>query len=200
MTTGRQDSCTYPIGTGWRKLHRIRCQRPAAALFQAALIGLYALAPSAGFAQQVAEVKRFGNWEVLCGPAEAVRPQNATPEACRAIQRLTIPHTGETAFALTIVLGDKAGSVAIVSVPLGGYLVPGIEFSVDSKKPYKLLIETCTAAGCHAGFPLTGQVGKDMRAGRSASFRVWSSKSQSTDVKISLDGFAGAMADLERRS
>jgi len=84
-------------------------------------------------------------------------------------------------------------------VPLGGYLVPGIEFSIDGKKPYKLLIETCTSAGCHAGFPLVGQVSKDMHTGQTASFRIWSSKNRSTDVKVSLKGFSDAMACLERR-
>ena len=100
---------------------------------------------------------------------------------------------------LTVIPEEKAGPVAIVSIPLGGYLVPGIEFSIDGKKPYKLLIETCTAAGCHASFPLTGQVSKDLRTGKSVNFRVWSSKSQSSDVKVSLSGFADAMAFLERR-
>ena len=67
------------------------------------------------------------------------------------------------------------------------------------EKPYKLLIETCTSGGCHAGFLLTGQVSKDMRAGKSASFRIWSSKSQSSDVKVSLNGLADALSYLERR-
>jgi invasion protein IalB len=167
-------------------------------------LALFGLLPSHGMSQGNLEVRRFGNWEVVCEPslkddALQVSPATRGAKTCKTVQRLVVKGADETVFAVSVLPSEKTGSVAIVSVPLGGYLVPGIEFSVDGKKPYKLLIETCTAAGCHAGFPLTGQVSKDMRAGKSASFRVWSSKSHSSDVKVSLNGFADAMSYLERR-
>jgi invasion protein IalB len=154
-------------------------------------------------AETAPAIQRFGDWEVTCetlpqGAQEAASAVTSKP-ACKVVQRLTVKGTDETVFLVTLLPQEKAGPVAIVSVPLGGYLVPGIEVTVDGKKPYKLLIETCTATGCHAGFPLVGQVSKDLRTGKSASFRVWSSKSQSSDVKVSLKGFADAMASLERR-
>jgi invasion protein IalB len=165
------------------------------------LLGLL-VSPTAR-AETAPALQRFGDWEVMCetllqGAQEAASAVTSKP-ACKVVQRLTVKGTDETVFLVTLLPQEKAGPVAIVSVPLGGYLVPGIEVSVDGKKPYKLLIETCTAAGCHAGFPLVGQVSKDLRTGKSASFRVWSSKSQSSDVKVSLKGFADAMASLERR-
>jgi len=161
--------------------------------------------PGNGQAQESSELHRFGDWEVLCGSLAAAElprtasASNAATRGCRAVQRLTIKETGEAVFILSVLPGDKAGLVAIASIPLGGYLVPGIEVAVDGKKPYKLLIETCTSGGCHAGFLLTGQISKDMRAGKSASFRIWSSKSQSSDVKVSLNGLADALSYLERR-
>lgn len=166
---------------------------------------LLAMLPISGMAQSSPEVRRFGDWDVLCanpggtGAEKTSSTANASAAGCRAVQRLTMNGTDSTVFALTVLSGEKSGLVAIASIPTGGYLVPGIEVTVDGKKPYKLLIETCTASGCHAGFPLAGQVSKDLRTGKRASFRIWSSKSQSSDVKVSLTGFDDALTYLERR-
>ena len=165
------------------------------------------LIPVASPAQNAQGIYRHGDWEIVCDAPARQRPEGQPSHsapfpqtACKAIQRLTVRETDETVFVLTVLPGEKAEPVAIVSVPLGGYLVPGIEFSVDGRKPYKLLIESCTTAGCHAGFPLTGRVDKDMRTGKTASFRIWTAKSKPVDVAVSLKGFADAMADLGRRS
>jgi invasion protein IalB len=174
---------------------------PTGAILSALLIG--AAVPALGEAEQSQELRRFGDWEVLCGSLTALEQAGSSTttnhrSGCRAVQRLAIQQTGETAFALTVLPGEKTGFVAIISMPLGGYLVPGVEFFVDGRKPYKLLIETCTITGCHAGFPLTGPISRDMRAGKSVSFRIWSSKKQSSEVKVSLKGFADALGHLER--
>lgn len=167
-------------------------------------LALFIFLPSTGRSQENPDIQRFGDWEVVCdaspkGEALQIASAARRAKACKAVQRLVVKGTDEAAFALTVLPGEKTGSVVIASIPLGGYLVPGIEVAVDGKKPYKLLVETCTASGCHAGFPLTGPVSRDMRTSKSATFRIWSSKSQSTDVKVSLNGFADAMAYLERR-
>ncbi len=106
----------------------------------------------------------------------------------------------ETVFAVTIVRSDQQAPVAIVSIPLGGYIARGIELRVDGRNPYKLLVETCNAAGCHAGFPLSGPIPKEFRSGKLASFRLWTAKDKSADVTVSLKGLADALVRLERTS
>jgi invasion protein IalB len=170
------------------------------------LLGAVCVAmPLSAWAEDAPKIRRFGDWEAVCenGDQEARSASSSpasTERTCKAVQRLAVQGTNETVFVLTVVPGEKDATVAIVSVPLGGYIVPGIEFSVDGGKPYKLLIETCTAAGCHAGFPLAGRVDREMRSGKRASFRVWTTKSKPTDVSVSLNGFADAMGHLGRRS
>jgi invasion protein IalB len=170
-----------------------------------AVAALFLSLPTIGLSEEHFPARRFGDWEVICetpkGEIASPAPTtNLLKNSCRAVQRLAAKATDETVFMLTVLPGEKAASVAIVSVPLGGYLVPGVEFSIDGRKPYKLLIETCTTAGCHAGFPLTGRVEKELRTGTSASFRIWTTKSKPADVSVSLNGFADAMAHLGRRS
>jgi invasion protein IalB len=111
-----------------------------------------------------------------------------------------VQDSDETVFAVTVIRSNQEAVVAIVSIPLGGYIVPGIELSVDGKKPYKLLVETCNASGCHAGFPLSGRIDKDLRSGKRASFRLWAAKDMPADVTVSLKGLANALARLERSS
>jgi invasion protein IalB len=101
---------------------------------------------------------------------------------------------------MTIVAGGKGPAVAIVSIPLGGYIAPGIEMRVDGRRPYKLLVETCNPAGCHAGFPISGRLERELRSGRALRFRTWTAKDQPTDVTVSLRGFSAALAALERQS
>jgi invasion protein IalB len=143
----------------------------------------------------------FGDWEVTCGSNNAADVAKLSQSSrCRAVQRLTVQDTGDTVFVLSVLPEGKGKLVGIVSIPLGGYLVPGVELTVDQQKSYKLLIETCTSTGCHAGFPLTGRVEKEMRSGRQATFRVWTTKSKPADIPVSLKGFSDALDELERRS
>ncbi|WP_194164681.1 invasion associated locus B family protein [Microvirga thermotolerans] len=156
---------------------------------------------AAASAQEPSRAERFADWEVVC--SSTLHAESSTPPSktnCQAVQRLTAQGSEETVFALTVVRDDQRVPVAIVSIPLGGYIARGIELSVDGKKPYKVLVETCNAAGCHAGFPLSGQIAKEFRSGKLASFRLWSAKDKSADVTVSLKGFAEALARLERSS
>lgn len=158
----------------------------------ASLLALLAYAFPAAETAKASEpaTEHFGDWEVVC----------TTASECKAVQRLAVKGTDETVFLLTVLPGEKKTPVAVVSVPLGGYLVPGIEFKIDAHKPYKLLIETCTSTGCHAGFPLEGRVDRELRTGQHASFRIWTSKSKPVDVDVSLRGLADALVRLGRSS
>jgi invasion protein IalB len=136
-------------------------------------------------------VESFGDWELLC-PSE---------DTCRISQRLVAEGGGDTVFLLTALRSGADGPfVGIVSVPLRGYLAPGIELRVDAREPFQLLYETCDPAGCHAGFPLEGRVLNDFRAGAKARFRVWTAKDNPVDIDVSLIGFTRAFNALGERS
>lgn len=140
---------------------------------------------------EAAVTAKFDDWELLCRPEEA----------CRISQRLVVEGSDDTVFLLTGLRGGPEGPfVGIVSVPLRGYLAPGIELRVDSREPFQLLYETCDPVGCHAGFPLEGRVLEDFRAGRNARFRVWTAKDNPVDIDVSLIGFTRAFNALRERS
>lgn len=157
------------------------------------LLSLLALiAMTSGLAAQEPEgVTRFDDWELYCSEGDG----------CRMMQRLVVEATRETVFLITILPGDEAGAFAgIVSVPLRGYLAPGIELQVDNRAPFQILYETCDPSGCHAGFALEGRVLQEFRAGLNARFRVWTTRDEPVDLDISLIGFTRAFAALRERS
>lgn len=133
--------------------------------------------------------QKFGDWELVClGPAP-----------CRLSQHLAVKDDGRTVFAVTLLAGEKKGElVGVVSLPLGGYIAPGIELRIDGGKPYKLLVETCNASGCHAGFPISAKLGKEL-GGKQAVFRIWTAKAKPADITVSLAGLAKGMTELRDR-
>lgn len=80
----------------------------------------------------------------------------------------------------------------------GGYIAPGLIVTVDKNKSYKLLVETCTQSGCHAGFLMNDQILKQWRKGKTTFFQVWASKDKSATISVSLDGFNEALTYMER--
>ena len=96
---------------------------------------------------------------------------------------------------------DPNGSAAgIVSIPLGGYLVPGIEITIDKRQTFKLLVETCNSSGCHAGFPIQGRVLQALRKGHEASIRIWTTKNKPVVTDLHIDRFEDVISLLKRRA
>lgn len=164
-------------------------------LWLRAFVALAALAGSGVASQAQTEtnsvLERFTDWELIC-PAE---------ESCRIAQRLAAPETGDTLFVISALPAREGGPlVGIVSVPLRGYLAPGIELRVDEGRAFRILYETCDPSGCHAGFPLEGEVLAAFRRGLDARFRVWTAQERPVDVGVSLRGFTRALEALRERT
>ena len=156
------------------------------------------MAPASSPAQP--EIRRFGDWEVICegrAPASSPADGKAAPRACKAMQRQVAKETGQTVFLVTVLpAGHPNRFAVIVSTPLGGYLAPGMVLSVDRGRPFKVLFETCNASGCHGGFDLSGRIAREIRQGRGLSVRLWTGKGQAADVAVPLAGFNTALASL----
>jgi invasion protein IalB len=128
----------------------------------------------------------FTDWRVLCQPS-------GETSTCQMLQSASASEDGPTVFLLSISPGEDAGtSYAVVTVPVGVYLAPGIEIRVDRRRPFKVLYEICDLSGCHAGFKLSGSVLNAFRQGVDAKVRVWTAKTQAVEFPVSLRGFSAA--------
>lgn len=147
-----------------------------------------------------------GSWEVSCDSSSENKDEGRGTGPCRATQRLSVEGSDRPIFAVTVMAaregGGKGGAtfVGIVSIPLGGYIAPGIDVQIDRQKPFRLLVETCNVNGCHAGFPVSGPILAQLKAGKSANVRLWVTKAKPVDITLSLDGFSKALGEVVNAS
>ncbi|WP_150526562.1 invasion associated locus B family protein [Roseibium sediminis] len=130
----------------------------------------------------------FSDWQVTCVPQGEGR-------ACQMVQTAAASKGGQAIFLLSISRGQEGVSendFAVMTVPVGVYLAPGIEIRVDNKRPFKVLYEVCDRAGCHAGFKLSGVVLTAFQKGIEAKVRVWTARSKAVEFPVSLRGFSNA--------
>ncbi len=148
------------------------------ALFQPAALAQEAEPPSAD------EV--FSDWRVLCQPVEQ-------DVACQMIQSVAAEENGPPVFLLSVSDDEDTDlSYAVITVPVGVYLAPGIELHVDKRLPFKVLYEVCDQLGCHAGFRMNGDVLAAFRRGLEVKARVWTARDKAIDFPVSLRGFTAA--------
>ena len=130
----------------------------------------------------------FSDWQVLCHFTGEAR-------SCQMLQSAPASRGGQAVFLLSIAPGQDSASnddYAVMTVPVGVYLAPGIEIRVDNKRPFKVLYEVCDRAGCHGGFKLSGAVLTAFQKGIEAKVRVWTAKSKAVEFPVSLQGFSNA--------
>ena len=136
-----------------------------------------------GAAQEL-QSKQFEDWQVIC---EAAGPQTE----CQMLQSARAGAQSASVFLLSISPGpDLQQSYAVMTVPVGVYLRPGVEIHIDRRRPFKVLYEICDTSGCHAGFKLSGPVLEAFRQGLDAKVRVWTAQDKAVDFPVSLRGFS----------
>jgi invasion protein IalB len=178
---------------------RIECLRLVAFVMGAVPAAAQTAAPPGPIQPAAApsgSVEKFGDWELVCA---ASAPADAATK-CRLIQNHATPD-GQTVLLVTMVPSAAAkGPVAVVSVPKGVYLAPGIEMKVDggqgSNQSFKLLYETCNESGCHAGYKVAGDIGTALRKGSIATHKIFDSKQQPVTVTVSLQGLSKGLDRL----
>lgn len=130
----------------------------------------------------------FQDWQLSCA-ADADDGQ----DVCQLSQAAAVDGTDGSVFLLTISAGeDGRNSYAVITVPLGVYLAPGVELRVDNRRPFRVLYEICDAQDCYAGFEMSDQVLSAFRRGLDARFRVWVGREQAVEFPVSLRGFSAA--------
>ncbi|EEE35027.1 Invasion associated locus B protein [Rhodobacteraceae bacterium KLH11] len=126
----------------------------------------------------------FSDWRVLCQPTDQ-------GSACQMLQSAAAEEDGPPVFLLSVSATSEQ-SYAVMTVPVGVYLAPGIELHVDNRRPFKVLYEVCDQLGCHAGFRMNGDVLRAFRKGLQVKARVWTARDKAVDFPLSLRGFTAA--------
>ena len=137
--------------------------------------------------------KKFQDWIYRCEPA-----QGDVPERCFIVQ--TIKDTESDRDLAQMAIGyvpDQPDPVAIISLPLGIYLPPGIGLKVDEGEPVRVPVEICDGGGCRTGITLKDPLRASMKKGVTALILVQDGSRQPAGLPISLKGFTAALNSLQ---
>lgn len=150
--------------------------------------------PPAGGPQQP-ELARpdqtFNDWKVRCE-----KLQNGG-ERCYMFQVLVRKENRDPILHIAIGRSQPgAQPVALLTLPLGVILPPGVTMQIDSGVQKKVPWEICARAGCRAAVPLDASVVQAMKAGQRAVIGFVGPDRKQHELPVSLSGFTAAMNAL----
>jgi invasion protein IalB len=163
------------------------CKRLLAAVLSAVL------AAAGAAAAAVKDGDTWGDWRAACpAPREGAKP------SCYIFQNIAAEKTG--ARVLHIAVGRVAAQggkpAAILTLPLGLSLPPGITLVIEGHKTQKLPYDVCVAEGCKTGLPLDDKTLAALRKAYKAHVLLTEPGGQQVRVGFSLNGFAAAFDAL----
>lgn len=149
-----------------------------------------ALCLAGAAAAQTGNAAPVDRWSTQC-----VAPDQASPMACSAEQRVILRETGQQVARFAVQASGPKGerkSAFLVHLPLGLSIRTGVTLSVDTKEVAKLDFQTCDANGCYSGDTLGGELLQAMRAGKELAIGFQDLQKKSISIRIDLAGFAAA--------
>jgi len=169
---------------------------PPTAALRAALVALAGVVAVFGPGRVAAEEVQatYGSWNLRCEP---MPEDDGSGDQCFIFQNLVLKRGGQRVFNMAVgFIDDSPDPIALVTLPLGISLPPGATLSVDDEREVRFPIERCMPAGCRAGVTLAPELVAALERGREASVNFFDGARQPVSVKLSLDGFEAALAEL----
>jgi invasion protein IalB len=138
-------------------------------------------------------VATHDDWTVRCG----LNAQTQA-EVCYIVQQVTSKDTGQAVLQLAIgKFGPEKRDLALVTLPLGVRLPPGIALEVIGREPHKRPFERCLRIGCQAQLLLDDALLTEFRAGLEGRIIVQDTSGQTIALPFSLKGFTAAFAGIK---
>ncbi len=138
------------------------------------------------------ETQRFEDWTLRCRPASETQPR-----ICRIEQKVVAEDSGKP--VLQVVAGRYGpGKVlgAVINVPVGVRLPPGLGIQVDERALRLFPFEICDSRSCEVRAVLDADLLQDFKAGMIGHVKVQNAGGQEMNVRFSLKGFSAALQAL----
>ena len=133
-----------------------------------------------------------GAWTLECGtvPANGQR-------ICQMSQFANDPQTNKPVIQAAVLQPPGAQNAILrLIAPLGVWLRPGVELSIDGGQPNKLNFEFCLREGCIAQLPMTPGLVAAMKKGKAANLTLRNIRRQQVSLSVSLSGFTKSFNGL----
>ncbi|MBI2717772.1 MAG: invasion associated locus B family protein [Rhizobiales bacterium] len=141
-----------------------------------------------------------GSWKVQC---ETTPANGNTPaqRQCGMVQGST-NEKNPNAFINVILTrakqGEKQTTTMRLIVPVGVFLPQGVAFEIDSNAIGRTGYIRCTPQICMAQAEVIPETLDKMRKGKEANFIIYEAPGIGLPLKIKLDGFGAALAELDK--
>ncbi len=136
--------------------------------------------------------KKFKDWTVACE-----KLPNSGKTICNLFQNVT-NDKGKVVMQLAIgFVPGKNVPQALITLPLGVMLQPGIEFKGGSAKAVRVPFSVCVKNGCVAGVELKPEIIKGMKAGDKGSVKFAAGPKKVIELPVSLKGFTAGFNSLK---
>ena len=143
-------------------------------------------------------VEKFDDWFMEC---EMITDEKGEQiELCQISQTLLDKETDQPMMKIAVgYVPDKDQPVAVITLPLGIFLPPGIELQIDGTgKVGRLPINTCLPSGCQAGVQLDEDFVARMKQGSQMTVTFGNPQGKGVAAPVSLKGFTAGLTSVEK--
>ena len=166
----------------------------ATAIMRVILLSLFSLSLilSSNVHAKAEHGKKFKDWTVVCE-----KLPKSGKEVCNIFQNV---NNEKKKTVLQVAIGYLPGMdkpQILLTVPLGVFLEPGLEFTPGNGKAVRLPFKVCVKNGCVAMSLLNEDAIKGMKAGTKGGVKFAVAKDKVIDVPVSLKGFTAAFNSLK---
>jgi invasion protein IalB len=142
-----------------------------------------------------------GDWKVQCESIpEGQAPPGTPAEQCGMVQSTANEKQPQAQLTIIIVKQkekDKIVPAMRVMAPLGVFLPTGIALEIDGAAVGRVPYARCTRQVCYATATASPDMFEKMRKGSAANFIIYQGPGMGMPMKISLNGFSAAFAELK---
>lgn len=135
-----------------------------------------------------------GAWQYRCADGE-----DGAEKRCEMAQRLSESESGKRVveFVLTDVTGEDGQHRAVIVLPLGVAIQPGVRLRVDEGESYGFNISHCLPDGCIAIVDLPQSLVTEMKRGKTAKLVMKTFQGKTVAMNLSLTGFTKAYNKID---
>ncbi|MBI2799749.1 MAG: invasion associated locus B family protein [Gammaproteobacteria bacterium] len=157
------------------------------------LVGVVSGLPTVASA---ADAETYGNWTAKCEAAH-----DGKEGGCFLLQNLVLRDGGQRVLQVAVGYVPNASEpIALLSLPLGISLPPGVSLRVSDHEPVQIPVERCEPNGCRAGLKLKDDLLRALRDSTQITVVFHDAQRHPIEVPVKLEGFAKGLDALHGRS
>lgn len=136
--------------------------------------------------------EKFGNWTVKCEESHG-----KVQGGCFIFQNLVLREGGQRVLQFAVgYVSTSEVPIALLSLPLGISLPPGVTIRIGDAPPTRVIVERCDPNGCRAGLKLDEALLAELQQGKQLIVTFHDAERRPIEVPLSLDGFEAGLAAI----